>query len=403
MNTVKLYQENVYMKDFQAVVCSVVTDNDGSYVVLDRTAFFPEGGGQSSDIGFIGDNKVLHVYEEGDSVIHKLEEKCILKEGDNVDCFIDWERRFDNMQRHCGEHILSGIFHREFGGVNRGFHMGEDYMTIDISLEENPDFTEITWDMAKHAELCANQVIWENLPVITRRFETREEAENLPLRKALAIDEDVTIVCVGSTDNPSDCVACCGTHPSTSGQVGLLKIYKVESNKGMYRIYFEAGKRALLDYDKKHDLITALGGRYSAGADDLMDKIKAQEEKQKELRGDFFALRQVVIKQRAAEIADEIKDGSVHSYSFPELKADDLRNLAKNLDFTGSKLVVFLDDATSTAFLYSDGKTDCGKLIKDNAPVFSGKGGGRPDNAQAKFDTAENMKLFADACEKILR
>ena len=122
-------------------------------------------------------------------------------------------------------------------------------MTIDISLEDNPDFKSLTWDMVKKVEMYANEVIWSNAPVITRRYETYEEAKDLPLRKALAIEKDISIVCVGSIDNPSDCVACCGTHPATAGQVGVIKILKLENYKGMFRIYCEAGRRALEIFD----------------------------------------------------------------------------------------------------------------------------------------------------------
>ena len=406
MNTVRLYQKNVYLKEFNAKITSLSREDKDIIVTLDQTAFFPTGGGQSCDTGILAGFEVTDVYEADGQIFHRLSCEATadnIREGAAVSGHINWERRFDNMQRHCGEHILSGMFFREYGGVNRGFHMGDEYMTIDISLEANPEYKEITWEMAQHVEICANEAIWSNAPVITRHFDRREEAENLPLRKALAFDEDITIVCVGNIDNPSDCVACCGTHPSTAGQVGLVKLYKVEPNKGMFRIYFEAGKRALMDYDKKHNILTELGGRYSAGTDDLMDKIRIHEDKQKELRSDFFALRQTVIRNRAEEISDEVNDGSVHTYTFPEFKTDDLRNLAKHLDFAGCKLAVFCDEHTLTALVYSNGKVDCGKLIKDNAPVFGGKGGGRADNAQAKFDSIENMKLFTDAAEKILR
>lgn len=404
MNTVKLYQQNVYLKEFDAKITSISKDGEDIVVTLDQTAFFPTGGGQSCDMGYINQFEVTDVYEQEGQIYHRLKSDSEAPAaGDTVSCRIDWSRRFDNMQRHCGEHILSGMFYREYGGVNRGFHMGDEYMTIDISLEENPDYNEVTWEMAQHAELCTNEAIWADAPVITRHFDKREDAQDLPLRKALAFDEDITIVCVGSVDNPSDCVACCGTHPASAGQVGLVKIYKVEPNKGMYRIYFEAGKRALLDYDRKHNILTELGSRYSAGTNDLMDKISTHEQKQKELRADFFALRQTVIRNKAEEISDEINDGGVHTYSFPEFKTDDLRNLAKHLNFAGCRLAIFCDEHTLTALVYSNGKVDCGKLIKDNAPVFGGKGGGRADNAQAKFDSFENMRLFADAAEKLLR
>ena len=187
MKTERLFKDDVYLKETDAVITSISPIGDGLLITLDKAIFFPTGGGQSCDRGTINGFKVLDVYERGDDIYHQIEAdgSSGLSEGQIVSLKIDWEHRFDNMQRHCGEHILSGIFHREFGGVNRGFHMGDQYMTIDISLEDNPDFNKITWDMAVLAELEANKVIWQNLPVITRHFNDREDAESLPLRKAL--------------------------------------------------------------------------------------------------------------------------------------------------------------------------------------------------------------------------
>ena len=305
MSTIKLYQRDVYLKECEAVILELQEDR----VVLDRTIFFPTGGGQSCDLGFLGGQEVLDVSEKDGLIYHQVRSAASLKEGSRILCRIDWDRRFDNMQRHCGEHILSGICYREFGGINRGFHMGEDYMTIDISLEEDPSITEITWEMAKRAELFANQVIWSDAPVTVRRFQTRQEAEQLPLRKALAIDEEISIVCVGDIRNAADCVACCGTHPSSAGQVGLVKIYKIEHYKGMFRIYFEAGKRALLDYDKKHDRITELGIHFSAGTDDLLDKVLAQEQRAKAVKDELNTLRQSAVASRAEEIRAVLRNG----------------------------------------------------------------------------------------------
>ena len=274
MKTKRLFKEDVYMKEAEAVITSLSETNDGKVALtLDRTIFFPTGGGQSCDRGTIAGFKVTDVYEDeaADDIIHIVDASpADFETGTAVYLILDWEHRFDNMQRHCGEHILSGMFFREYGGVNRGFHMGDQYMTIDISLEARPEFTSITWDMAKHAEECANEAIWQNQPVITRHFDTKKEAQNLPLRKALALEKDITIVCVGSVENPSDCVACCGTHPAAAGQVGLIKIFKVEPNKGMFRIYFEAGKRAFLKYQQELDTLTALSNSLSAGTDDVL-------------------------------------------------------------------------------------------------------------------------------------
>lgn len=402
MSTIKLYQQDVYKKECTASVVSVEED----LVLLDQTVFFPTGGGQSCDIGTISDLEVVDVFEENDLVYHRLTVPATFHVGDTVQCQINWERRFDNMQRHCGEHILSGICFREFGGINRGFHMGQDYMTIDISLEEDPKITEITWEMAKHAELCTNEVIWSNAPVTVRRFETREEAEKMPLRKKLAIDEEISIVCVGDINNAADCVACCGTHPSTAGQVGLVKIYKVEHYKGMFRIYFEAGKRAMLDYDTKHDLITNLGNRFSAGTDDLISKIDAQDEKRKALKNELNVLRQSVIESRIADIRNALSDAQdddILTYEFNDMKTDDLMNIGRPVMKEIKKLLQIIAPQDNTLLLFSDGTIHCGKLVKENASIYNGKGGGNATSARAIFPNRENLDTFIDLIEKHLR
>ena len=402
MNTIKLYQQDVYMKECTATVIAVEND----LVQLDQTIFFPTGGGQSCDLGYIGGQEITEVFEEGEQVFHRLAPGCTLTEGQQAECSIDWAHRFDNMQRHCGEHILSGIFFREFGGVNRGFHMGDDYMTIDISLEEDPAVTEITWEMAKHAELCTNEVIWSNAPVTVRRFETREEAEKMPLRKKLAIDEEISIVCVGDINNAADCVACCGTHPATAGQVGLVKLYKVEKNKGMFRIYFEAGKRALLDYDMKHDLITTLGNRYSAGPDDLLSKMDARKEKDKAIKNELHILRQSVIESRVADIRKDLAAAGpddILVYEFGDMKTDDLLNIGRPVMEEVKKLLLIISPQDNTLLLFSDGTVECGKLVKENASIYNGKGGGSKNNARAIFPKREGLDTFIDLIKKHLK
>lgn len=402
MSTVKLYQQDVYMKECTAQVLSIEDD----LVLLDQTVFFPVGGGQSCDLGTINGQKVTEVFEKDDLVYHRLEKPFTLETGQQAECSIDWERRFDNMQRHCGEHILSGICFREFGGINRGFHMGDDYMTIDISLEEDPSITEITWEMAKHAELCTNEVIWSNAPVTVRRFETREEAEKMPLRKKLAIDEEISIVCVGDINNAADCVACCGTHPSTAGQVGLVKIYKVEKNKGMFRIYFEAGKRALLDYDMKHDLLTTLGNRYSAGVDDLLSKMDARKEKDKAIKNELNVLRQSVIETRVADIRKDLAeagDDKILTYEFSDMKTDDLLNIGRPVMKEVKKLLLIISPQDNTLLLFSDGTVNCGQLVKENASIYNGKGGGNGTSARAIFPKREGLDTLIQLLENHLR
>ncbi len=407
MKTVRLFKQDVYMKTAKAQITSVSSQAGKTLITLDQTIFFPTGGGQSCDKGTIENINVLDVYEKDDEIYHQIEgTEDVLKLGQTVFLQLDWNHRFDNMQRHCGEHILTGIFHEKFGGVNRGFHMGDQYMTIDISLEGNSEFDKITWDMAKQAELAANNVIWQNLPVITRHFDNKRDAENLPLRKPLAIDEDITIVCVGSIENPSDCVACCGTHPSTAGQVGLIKVYKVESNKGMFRIYFEAGKRALEKYQMQFDILTTLENQLSSGTEDLMDKYKAQQEKNKEARTQLHLLKKEVIKREVEDIKSLMNSSHqpiTRAYNL--LSGDDISAIARELSDSIPKILFLIHKPTLTVFLCSSGKSqiDCGKLVKDNASIYGGKGGGNKTLARAIFNKEEYIDVFIDLIEKHLR
>ncbi|MGI6737081.1 MAG: alanyl-tRNA editing protein [Anaerovoracaceae bacterium] len=391
METEKLYQQDVYLRECDARIISLKTAGDGrSEVQLDRTIFFPEGGGQSCDRGTLAGREVLDVQERETGIVHTIAagggSEPPLREGQTVRCLLDWPHRFDNMQRHCGEHILSGIFHRLYGGVNRGFHMGSDYMTIDIRLEDDPNYDKLTLDMALRAEAETNRVIWRNLPVRTRRFATRAEADaaDLRLRKPLAIERDISIVCVGSFDNPSDCVACCGTHPATSGQVGLVKIYRVEKHKDMFRIYFEAGERALQAFDRAYDTLTELGGMFSAGPEDLLAKVRAQRDRDDALHRELTELRRQAAAQKAAEIAASEET----IFRIDPLGPDEGQRIGRQVK---KPFLALLAENAGTVLLFSDGSVDCGALVKASGL----RGGGRPGSARAS-GTAEELRAFLD-------
>lgn len=419
MLTTRLYQQDRYIKEWEATITSITKKDDHLIITLDQSAFFPEGGGQSCDLGNIGPYTVIDVQEEGEDVIHTAKlhvsdengdgnasgEGALPTEGDVVNCAIDWGRRFDNMQRHCGEHILSGIFYAMFGGVNRGFHMGQDYMTIDISLEADPEVKEITYEDALAAELEANKVIWADAPVTVMHFESREEAEKMPLRKALAFDEDITIVSVGAIDNAADCVACCGTHPNTAGQVGLIKIYKVENYKGMFRIYFEAGERALKDYQSKHNVLTALSNKYSSSIEDFPSKLKVQEEKLAEAKGELFHIKKIFMENEYEKIDKLMEETGdiVITYEVEGLSLDDVFTMAKHYMGNCSKLLMLYSIKDTSYILVSDGNIDCGSLVKEYASFYKGKGGGNKVSARGIFTSKEDAEMFADLIKKHLR
>lgn len=421
IKTTKLYQTDRYLTEWDAAITAVIQENDMTLLTLDQTAFFPEGGGQSCDLGSIGPYEVIDVQEKDDEVYHTIKANAAVcigsgasdnsdlpklpKAGDTFHCQLDWSRRFDNMQRHCGEHILSGIFYRLFGGVNRGFHMGTDYMTIDISLEADPNVTELTDADIAAAELEANRVIWSDAPVTVMRFDTRSEAEKMPLRKVLAFDEAITIVSVGSIENAADCVACCGTHPSSAGQVGLIKIFKMEHYKGMFRIYFEAGERALRDYDRKHDILTNLSNRYSSSIEDFPEKLAAQEEKLFSAKNELFHIKKAFIENECSKLDALLKNDDSNSivYPVPQLSLSDVFTMGKRYMGNCKQLILLYSQADTSYILVSDGSIDCGSLVKEYASFYKGKGGGNKVSARAIFSSQEDAGLFAELIQKHLR
>jgi alanyl-tRNA synthetase len=259
--------------------------------------------------------------------------------------------------------------------------------------------------MALEAELGANKVIWSNAPVTVLRFDSREEAEKMPLRKALAFDEDISIVCVGSVENAADCVACCGTHPSTAGQVGVLKIYKVENYKGMFRIYFEAGQRALNDYRAKHNILTDLSNKYSSSIEDFPAKLKSQEDKLAEAKNELFHIKKAFTDNECAKLDEILSQTSekVVTYNVPQLSLDDTFNMAKHYMSNCNKLIMLYSEKDTSYILVSDGSIDCGKLVKEYASFYKGKGGGNKVSARGIFTSQEDAEMFADLVKKHLK
>ena len=427
MRILRLYRENVYLTKAEADVLSVdlpfsarkynasgASQGSGGTVLCrllaDKTVFFPTGGGQSCDLGTINGYPVIDVYEEGDAIYHVLEipaeeaeaGRSLFAPGDTVAMEIDWSRRFDNMQRHCGEHIMSGVFHKLYHGTNRGFHMGEDYMTVDINFEGDDPPAEMTEEMLRKVELEVNRIIWQDLPVTASTFPSKEDAAGIPVRKPVEIEGEVTIVTVGDDFDPADSVACCGTHPTSAGQVGMLKIYKCEPNKGMHRVYFEAGERAFRHYVEKDRILGVLEKDLSAGVPDLLKKYRAKQEKQQEARDRLYHLTAAVLGVEEEKIRGELSlpEGE-RVFEYSVLTVDDLINLGRKLAPEVKGLLFLVQKPLSTVLLFSGGSVNCGKLVKDNAGVFGGKGGGSPEFARALFSRADDMYTFIDAAKKL--
>ena len=403
MSTERIYRKDVYADANEALVTSVREKNGCDVIACDTSVFYPEGGGQPSDTGTVslaGTSSVYEVLRASDEdlfgdVWHETDAPAgTFKAGDSVVLTIDWDLRFRNMQRHCGEHMLSGVMHGLFGGVNRGFHMGDGYITIDIDLGGRM-LSEEELDLAESA---VNEAVWADLPVTVTWFDDYESSLALPVRKQVPHDGKVSVVTVGDKADPFDCIACCGTHPASSAEVGLVAIYKCEPNKGMNRIYFDCGKAAFEKLSADSAMLTDAAKRYSCSPSDLCSRLDAEAENVSALKARLASLSAYVKDAEKERILADLKGSKVYSYESDVLSTDELLKLGFSvINETEGLLLLMMDAASNTCLLFSSGEAMCGDLVKANAPGFGGKGGGRPDNARALFTRSSDMHAFADA------
>lgn len=271
MITKELFYIDAYIKDFTAVVKSCEKTENGYKIGLDQTAFFYEGGGQPCDTGTLDGVRVLTVQKENGEIYHYTENA--LKIGDTVNGAVDFERRFYFMQNHSGEHIVSGIVNKKFGLDNVGFHLNEEFVTLDFNgILSRAQLDEI--------ELLANKVVWENRSIKTY-FPSESELEALPYRSKKELEGDIRIVEVEGVDM----CACCAPHVAKTGEIGIIKLLEFEKLRGGTRIYMKCGKYALLDYQNTYKNLLGISNELSAKRENSYEifgifKAKLDEEKQ---------------------------------------------------------------------------------------------------------------------------
>lgn len=411
MTTEKYYQHDVDCRELNGRIEAIQNDSKSTRIIMDRTVFFPTGGGQPCDTGTIvtpdGTSvSVIDVQEDKESGIisHTIEidpsEIDALQVGMTVTQKLNEDRRRVNTQRHTGEHILTGAFIQLFGGANKGFHMGGEYVTIDMDY----DGKKLTEEQVRAAEKLANEVIWANLPVTVSTFPNREEASVMPTRKPVTQDGEITIVTIGDLESPHDCVACCGTHFHRTSEVGLIRIHKFEPNKGMNRIYFECGDRALESMQSDDTLLRSVQERFSAGSHDLLQKMDIRDEKEAELRQDCTGLRQYYRDREMARITSLLHQDTPDFYqdSFTLVSPDDLLKLGFAImeDEAAPVLMTLVHRPSHTVLLFSDGSRNCGALVKEHAKSLGGRGGGRPDQARALMPNEDAVEKFIESLKE---
>lgn len=367
--TEKLYYLDAYTKEFEATVLESYTDADKNVVILDRTAFFPEEGGQSADTGYIGVARVLDVEEKGGVIRHYTD--TILTVGEKVKCKIDFADRFEKMQCHTAEHIISGAIKRLHGLDNVGFHLGAYEVTMDVN-------GYLTREELDEIELIANRAVFDNVPVKTS-FPSAEELATMNYRSKLDLTENVRIVEVEGYD----LCACCAPHVAYTGEIGLIKILDFEKHRGGLRINIAAGYRALRDYREKYRNVLKISALFSEPQATVSTAAESFLSSYEELKAKLKASGLNNARLEAKMIPDT--DGSLVCY-YPDMNMDELRELVNCAKSKVSGILVALTGRDGDyKYIMTSERVDLAPIYKRINADLSGRGGGRDNMIQGSF------------------
>lgn len=367
--TEKLYDCEAYRRTFAAHVVKCEPKDDKWLVVLDRTAFYPEGGGQPSDTGVLNLVNVLDVQEHGDEIVHTTDRP--LPVGSAVTGGVNWTRRFRLMQQHTGEHIVSGVANRLFGVDNVGFHMSDKFLTVDWSgrLEE---------DQLRVVERLANEAVFRNVPV-RAEYPSPEKLETIAYRSKKKLTGPVRIVTVEGYD----VCACCGTHVARTGEIGAVKLLSWQNYKGGTRITMACGAQAMEDYGEKQDSVSAVSALLSAKPEEIASAAERLLKENADLKRRLSEARAVVLEQKTASIPENC--GNVCVFE-EDLAPDDLRRYALLLaKRCGGTAGAFSGEEGSWRYALADAHADVRPFCKRMNAAFQGRGGGSAELAQGSL------------------
>jgi alanyl-tRNA synthetase len=399
--TERLYYNDSHLIEFEAQVMDKTERVSGwTAVTLDRTAFYPTGGGQPSDTGILSGARVLECIEsEENGVLHVIQGR-VPEIGATVKGRIDWPRRLDHIQQHTGQHILSQAFVTLFNAPTRGFRVLDDVCEIDVELN-NP-----TNEMIERAVELANNVIWEDRQ-ITIKSVTPEEAARLPLRKEPSRDGELRVIEIEGFD----LTPCGGTHAYRTGEVGMIADRSWERAKGLTRIEFLAGGRALADYRRANKTARAVAGLFSAARDDATKLAARMLEENRELHRRVRALEEVSADVEAGKLLGKSSPDAhgtrVIAKIFDNRDAESLKRLALALIAHPNTIALLGSrekEAARMVFAKSaDATGDMNALMRDACAMLDGRGGGKPDLAQGGGKNVEKLDEALDLATKSLQ
>ncbi len=376
--TIKLYEQDAYLRQFTASVVSCEPSKKGFAVVLDQTAFFPEGGGQPADIGTLDEAQVIDVQIKDGIIMHTT--NAPLNVGATVEGTLDWDVRYARMQNHTGEHLLSGLIHAAHGYDNVGFHLNDTLVTLDVSGPLSAD------DIAA-LELAANRAVYENRAIYAT-YPTPDEIGDIDYRSKLDLTQGVRLI----TIDGYDVCACCAPHVERTGEIGIVKVLDFIPYKGGTRLSMLCGLPAFRDYAMLHDDNRAIMRLLSASRDKTVDFVERDHDTIASLRAQ---IKQLTEQLAAAHLQVVETAGAVCGFT-KEASFEALRTFAEQHSAEGKVCAMFSesDDGTASYFLYVPEGGDIRDTVKAMNTAFGGKGGGKPHYAQGKL-TASKEQLLA--------
>lgn len=390
----KLFYKNQYLKEFEAKVIEVKEVENKYHIILDRTAFFPGGGGQQCDLGEIDGKEVLDVYEKNKEIYHVVSEE--IKVGSIVLCKIDWDRREDGMHQHLGQHVLSGCFFKLFNANTVSIHLGKEISTVDI-------IGQLDEEKVRKAENLANEVIRKGLEV-NFLVPSEEELETMNLRRDLPnTEDDIRVVKIGDLDIN----ACCGVHPSKTSDLRMIKIKKFEKNKGNTRIEFLAGQRAVNDSLNKDRVIRNICNYLSSNEDEALNGIKNLKDSLEEIKSEKKKLEEELLGYEVNSLLESKNDTNkiIHKV-FTDKAVEYVKKLANKLSENNKVICLFaIKNKEKANIILSSSKNieniNMGHVFKEFASIINGKGGGSKTLAQGVGDI-DKLEEFLNAIVKEL-
>lgn len=395
--TNKIYMENSYLRELEAEVLEKKYTNNKYYIKLNRTIFYPNlSGGQPGDKGTLNGVEILEAYEDGNDIVHVLNNNIT---GNKAIISIDWDNRLDLMQQHSGQHLLSSVFYKLYNGETVGFNISKEYVYIDITI---PNLSE---EEAEKVDYLANRIIYSNFN-IKSYFASEEEIEKLPLRKLPTVSSNIRIVEIDGIDFSP----CGGTHLNNTGEIGIIKIRKWERRKGLIRVEFVCGNRALHDYTWKNQYIKELGLLLTSKDKDILENIKKLysskdllEKENRELRENLYRIKGDTILEGMETIGD-IK------FIYKELDNMDFKELgfiANYLSLNSSLIQIYGLKNEEKGQLYISRTKDIDinlqEIYREVASKFKIKGGGNSNTVQGGCDLKDLkpiMDLFLENIKK---